>query len=215
MIERPYTGRYIRIEGIDGSGKTTQLDMAKQYAAENDLKTLFIREPGGTEFGQEMRNYILHDKRFDFSPETEYALFTADRSHLIQTVILPALQDGYTVISDRGIESSEAYQSAAGGLPPETVRGVGELLLPSWYMQPDALVVLRVSKVVREKRIKAKHTTEVADKIESRDTAYTDRIHDAYNAIGARAYATSVSSELPPEEVFATMKPIVWPEASS
>lgn len=214
MIERPYSGRYIRFEGVDGSGKTTQLELAKQYAEENDLKTVFVREPGGTDFGKEMRNYILHDERFDFSAETEYALFTADRSHLIRTVILPALQDGYTVIGDRGIESSEAYQSAAGGLPAETVRGVGELLLPSWYMEPDALVVLWVSKAVREKRIAAKHSAEGADKIESRDADYASRIHDAYDVIGARPYATSINSELPANEVFEQIKPIVWPEAS-
>jgi dTMP kinase len=210
MTERNGRGRYVRIEGPDGAGKSTQIEYAKKYAEKHGIKFLHVREPGGSELGNELRDIILHKSEYDLSPATEYALFTADRSHLAQTVILPALNDGYIVIGDRGIESSYAYQAAGGGLDRNAIFTTGELLLPSWYMQPDALAILSLPKEVRQRRMDAKKTSQGLDKIESRRADFFDKVHDGYLELESLPYATVVNAELSEEALFDTVRPIIF-----
>lgn len=209
-VERPYTGRYVGIEGPDTAGKTTQLALATAYAEQEGIPTLFIREPGGTDFGNEMRNLILHDTRHSFGPETEYALFLADRSHLISTKILPALQDGMTVITDRRIESSLAYQAASGAFPAEKIWEIGRLLHPAWYMQPDALAILSLKKDIWRQRMAQKLENTGHDKIESR-VQDSEKVFDAYTELNSvLPYATSVNANQAPEAVFNDLRPILF-----
>ncbi len=210
MTERNGMGRYVRIEGPDGAGKSTLIAHAEAYAKRQNLLFLHVREPGGSALGEELREIILHKKEYDLSPSTEYALFTADRSHLAETVILPALNKGYVVVGDRGIESSYAYQAAAGGLDRDTIFTTGELLLPAWYMQPDALTILSLSKEVRQQRMDAKKSSLGLDKIESRQAAFFDKVHDGYIELEGLPYATVVDAELPEAALFDTVRPIIF-----
>jgi dTMP kinase len=212
MSERNGKGRYVRIEGPDGSGKSTQIELAKQYAKERGLNFLHVREPGGSELGLEIREILLHNTKYDLSPATEYALFTANRSHLAETVILPALNEGYVVVGDRGIESSFAYQAAAGGLNRKTIFEVGNLLLPKWYMQPDALAILSLSKEARRQRMNNKEGEIGLDKIESRRAEYFDKVHDGYIELQDLPYATTVPADLPAAQLFDTVRPIIFGE---
>jgi dTMP kinase len=205
-----FPGRLIRIEGPDRAGKSTQITKAKQYAEENDIPTIFVREPGGTKFGVEIRSLLLHNRDYNFAPVTEYALLTADRSHLIQSVIMPHLEDGFTVISDRGIESSVCYQSAAGGMTKEQVLGVGNLLFPKRYMEPDALALLSISKEVRRQRMHVKRTLDGLDKIELRNVEYFDKVHDGYIDLESLPYAQVIDAEQSPEEVFNMLRPVLF-----
>ncbi|MGH7217974.1 MAG: dTMP kinase [Candidatus Microsaccharimonas sp.] len=210
MTKRTGAGRYVRIEGPDGAGKSTQIELAKAYAEQNNIKFLHVREPGGSELGNELRDIILHKKQYDLSPSTEYALFTADRSHLAETVILPALNEGYVVVGDRGIESSYAYQAAAGGLDRKAIFTTGELLLPEWYMQPDALAILSLSKEERQRRMDAKKISLGLDKIESRQADFFNKVHDGYIELKDLPYAVVVDAELSEEALFDTVRPIIF-----
>lgn len=219
----PYSGRYIRVEGPDGSGKTELITRAKTYANEHRLPVLFIREPGTGVFGEEIRNYLLHATEHSFSPQTEYALFTANRAHLATDVILPALQDGMTVISDRGIESSGAMQGGEAGkiaaaakgwsnsLTTEEIFEIGRIMLPDFYMRPDGLVLLSLTKEVRRKRMQAKAASIGHDKIESRSLAYSDAVHDGYIAYETNVpYASVIDAEQSPQQVFDAARPILF-----
>ena len=203
-------GRLARVEGPDGAGKTLQIEFARDYAEKNNIPTLFVREPGGTKFGVEIRNLLLHNKQYDFDPVTEYALLTADRSHLIRTEILPHLEMGWTVIGDRGIESGIPYQGAAGGMTKEQILDVGNLLLPQRYMWPDGLALLSLSKEVRRARMLAKSESIGLDKIEQRNMKYSDDVHDGYISLASLPYATVVDAEQSPEEVFNVLRPILF-----
>jgi dTMP kinase len=203
-------GWYARIEGIDGTGKSTQLELAKQYSEEKGIDTVFIREPGGTEFGNRLRAILLDDRTVHLSAQAETALFTADRRHLCDQVIFPALAKDKVVISDRGMESGVCYQSAGGGISREAYMAVSNALLPERYLRPDALALLSLREAVRLKRLHARFAETNPDKIESRDEAYTKRVYDAYKSLEELDYVTVIDAEPDPEEVFEQLKPVLF-----
>ncbi len=133
---RPLT--FISLEGIDGSGKSTQ---AKLLAEALGPETLLIREPGGTEAAERIRE-LLADPALELDPLAELLLFLAARADLTARVIRPALEAGRDVVSDRFADSSVAYQGAARGL------GVGEVIsltdAATEGLWPDLTVLLRI-----------------------------------------------------------------------
>jgi dTMP kinase len=137
---------FISLEGIDGSGKSTQ---AKLLAEALGPDTLLIREPGGTEAAERIRG-LLADGELELDPLAELLLFLAARADLTARVIRPALEDGRQVVSDRFADSSVAYQGAARGL------GVGEVISLSDAategLWPDLTVLLRVDPEVGMER---------------------------------------------------------------
>ena len=103
---------FITFEGIDGVGKSTQLDLLENYLKSKGYEIVRTMEPGGTELGQEIRHLLLHRKG-DVAPRSEALLYAADRAHHVATKIRPALEAGKVVLSDRYFDSSVAYQGAA------------------------------------------------------------------------------------------------------
>ncbi len=111
---------FITFEGIDGCGKTTQLKKLADYLTKTGKKVMTIREPGGNKFSESIRELLL-DKSNNLSPVTELLLFEAARSHLVETVIKPAISDGVIVLSDRFYDSTTAYQGFGRGLDMDDV----------------------------------------------------------------------------------------------
>ena len=103
-------GLFIVMEGPDGSGKTTQINLLKEYLEEAGYECLITREPGGTVIGEEVRQLILNPEHKEMSPVTEMLLYAASRAQLVHEVIGPALEEGKIVISDRFVDSSIVYQ---------------------------------------------------------------------------------------------------------
>jgi dTMP kinase len=204
------SGRYGRLEGTDGSGKTTQMKLAEQYNEEKGIGAVFVREPGGTKFGAHIRALLLTDASMNLGPEVEFALFTADRRQLWDETILPALKEDRLVIGDRGVESTICYQSAGGGVSKDTILNVSNRLLDPRYMRPDTLAVLSISEEVRRRRLRARFTEEAADKIESRDDSYTHRVYKAYQALQELDYATIIDANRDPEDIFEDLKPVLF-----
>ena len=106
-------GLFIVMEGPDGSGKTTQINLLKEYLEEAGYECLITREPGGTVIGEEVRQLILNPEHKEMSPVTEMLLYAASRAQLVHEVIGPALEEGKIVISDRFVDSSIVYQGIA------------------------------------------------------------------------------------------------------
>lgn len=130
---------FITFEGIDGVGKSTQLNLLQQWLEGRGHEVVRTLEPGGTELGQEIRHLLLHRKG-DVAPRSEALLYAADRAHHVATKIRPALEAGKVVLSDRYFDSSVAYQGAARELDVEEVRNISLWAVDN--LLPDLTVLL-------------------------------------------------------------------------
>ncbi|WP_018157177.1 dTMP kinase [Demetria terragena] len=146
-------GVFIVFEGGDGAGKTTQLDRLVYFLRSRDEDVVVTREPGGTTLGHKIRELVLHGE--DVAPRAEALLFAADRAHHVATVVRPALERGVTVVQDRYIDSSVAYQGAGRDLDP------GEIAqLSAWAthdLRPDLTVLLDVTPELGHTRRSGTH----------------------------------------------------------
>ncbi len=133
------SGRYIAFEGIDGAGKTTVAEAVAERLVEDGHRVEMVREPGGTEIGEAIRQIVLHSED-DLAPWTEALLFAAARAQLAYEVVAPLLAEGVWVVTDRSVFSSLAYQGAGRGLGVETVRQVNAAGLGDVW--PDLVVLL-------------------------------------------------------------------------
>lgn len=146
-------GRLITFEGIDGSGKTTQIQLLHQWLDAEGYDVLILREPGGTPIGEQIRDILLSVNNTDMSAVTELLLFEAARAQLVKQVIAPALDEGRIVICDRFMDSTVAYQGYGRGLDPDLVDrlnllAVGDILpdLTIWLDAPDDALFRRISR---------------------------------------------------------------------
>ena len=117
----PHTGIFIAFEGGEGTGKTTQSQLLKQWLEQEGETVVLSREPGGTDLGQGLRKILLGHETGEISPRAEALLYAADRAHHVYSVITPALDRGGVVITDRYFDSSIAYQGAGRVLSPSEV----------------------------------------------------------------------------------------------
>lgn len=124
-------GTFISFEGVDGVGKTTQVERLRAYVESQGRECVVTREPGGTALGVAIRKMLLHgvdtgdeNDCADIAPRTEALLFAADRAQHVAEVILPALQRGAVVITDRYLDSSLAYQAGGRELTAAEIRNL-------------------------------------------------------------------------------------------
>ena len=117
-------GIFISVEGPDGAGKSTQIELLKGYLESRGYEIVITREPGGTAISEAIRQVILNKEYTKMSPDTELLLYAAARAQLVEEVIRPALISGKAVICDRFIESSVVYQGIARGLGIDKVYAV-------------------------------------------------------------------------------------------
>ncbi|GAA4175083.1 dTMP kinase [Gryllotalpicola koreensis] len=174
------TGLYITIEGLDGSGKTTQLDALAEWLTDAGHTVVATREPGGTEVGQLVRDIVLHH-RGDIAPRAEALLYAADRAHHIATKVRPALERGEVVIQDRYIDSSVAFQGAGRVLGGDEVRRLSEWATGGLY--PKLTVLLDLDPTVARARIDA--AQKVFDRIEAEAIDFSVRVRAAYLEMAA------------------------------
>lgn len=169
-------GRFLVLEGVEGSGKSTQARLLGQWLEARSIANIVTREPGGTAVGEEIRELLLHGR--DMPAETELLLFNASRAVFIKEVVRPALDAGKVVIADRFYHSSLAYQAYGRGLPLEQARAVCELAIAG--VRPDLTMILDVPQQTGAARLA---TRGEADRIERAGTEFHNRVAEAYRLL--------------------------------
>ncbi len=165
------SGRYIALEGIEGSGKSTVAARLAEHLRSRSLDVIAVREPGGTRTGEGIRSLLLHGDHLE--PWTEALLFAAQRAQLAAEVIRPALAAGTWVVSDRTVYSSLAYQGGARGLGIPEVRAVNAAgLLGTW---PELVMLLQVDPETGLSR------QAVADRIGAEGLEFQKRVARAFS----------------------------------
>ncbi len=191
-------GIFITMEGPDGSGKTTQIKLLKQYLEQKGYDILIAREPGGTVISEAIREIILNKEYQEMSYMTELLLYAAARAQLVSQVIKPALEDGKAVICDRFIESSAVYQGIGRGLGVDTVYDVNHYAIGG--VNPQLTIYLDLDA---ENGIKRKKDQAELDRMEMEDLTFHQRVVEGYRQL-AQLYPErifSVDATLPIETI--------------
>lgn len=166
-------GKFITLEGIEGSGKSTSLDTISKILETLDIEFIITKEPGGGPLGKDLRKILLDKKTF-ISPEVELLLMMADRKNHIDNILEPSLEKGVWVISDRYLDSSYAYQGGGRQIDTSKIDLLTELLkLPI----PDLTILFDLSPEIALQR--AKNRSEL-DRFESEPIDFHQRIREAY-----------------------------------
>lgn len=143
-------GLFITFEGADGCGKTTQINLLNDYLNKKNIETLITLEPGGCEIGKNLRQILLHHKGF-VANKAELFLYIADRAQHIEEIVLKNINEGTTVLCDRCIDSTVAYQGYARGGNIEQINLLNEIATGGYY--PDLTFVFDVDSEVAQKRL--------------------------------------------------------------
>jgi len=191
-------GLWLTFEGGDGSGKTTQAELLRDWFEQRGRTVVRTREPGGTEVGKTIREIVLHSRGV-LGDRAEALLFAADRAHHIDTLVRPALERGDVVIQDRYLDSSIAYQGAARALGAEEVRELS--LWATGGALPDVTVLLDLDPVVARGRLDA--DDKPFDRLEAEKAEFHVRVREAFLALAAAEPERFlvVDATLPREEI--------------
>jgi len=190
MAER---GSFITFEGLDGCGKSTQLEKLALVLREQGRLVVVTREPGGTSQGEKIRSLLLDTSTKDLAPAAELALMFAARAQHIQEVIVPALEQGAIVLCDRFTDSSEAYQGGGRGLGVELILELHRLLCQG--LQPELTILMDsdvTSSIERARRRNKRHglnperAARDENRFEQESRGFFERVQAAYHAIAAR-----------------------------
>lgn len=166
-------GRFITFEGPEGSGKSTQIKLLDNYLKKRGLKTLCIREPGNTLIGERIRKILLDPKNKKMSCISEMLLYMSARSQLVKEIIKPALKKGRTVISDRFLDSTLAYQGFGLGVDRSLIKKLGRAVCQG--IKPDLTIFLDVN--IKEG---LKRAGRFKDRIEQRPFAFHQKVRNGY-----------------------------------
>lgn len=171
-------GTFITFEGIDGSGKTTQLRLLQNFLQQAGCDVLSTREPGGTPVGNRLRAALL-DAQEEVDPLTELLVFAADRAQHVRRVLRPALESGQVVFSDRYADATAAYQGAGRGFSPELISEIIELATEG--LKPDLTLLFDLSIEDATTRTRRRVDGQrQGDRLDAETAEFHTRVRDAY-----------------------------------
>jgi dTMP kinase len=170
---------FITFEGIDQSGKSTQIELLARDLDAAGIPFISVREPGGTALGEKIRELLLGPEHDGMDAWAEALLYAAARAQLVSKVISPALGEGKVVISDRYIDSSLAYQGIARGLGPQTLMEIN--LTATRGLLPDLTFVFHLDVNQSRERLAARATNE--DRIENEPRAFHRSVEEGYSQL--------------------------------
>ncbi|MEE3368000.1 MAG: dTMP kinase [Planctomycetota bacterium] len=196
---------FITLDGVDGTGKSTQIDLLTQWLRDHHSQEVVIcRDPGSTPLGETVRELLLASA-LPIHRRSEMLLFMTARSQLVEEVIRPALDTGKTVICDRFLLATVVYQGYAGGLEIDDIWQVGNVATAG--LQPDLTLLLDMPVEAAVKRIQRE-----PDRIESQGTAYLEAVREGFlRAATERPEVTVIDAASGREEVQATIRRAVGP----
>ncbi|MFZ2836297.1 MAG: dTMP kinase [Candidatus Saccharimonadales bacterium] len=208
-------GKYIVIEGGDGTGKTTQADILQQRLQAEGKTVLHIKEPGGTPVAEAIRSVILNGT-LERTPMTNILLFTANRHELWHSTIKPALDSGTWVISTRNYWSTLAYQGYGEGMSASVIEAITATFTDKEYMQPDYGLILTIDDLeVSKRRVQERGDLDAPDTFESREIEFQQRVSDGYLKVAAQYNLPIVSASQSIEAVASDVRLLVDQRAST
>ena len=169
------------MEGPDGSGKSTQIELLKKYFEDKGIECVITREPGGTRISEAVRGIILNKDYTEMDYMTELLLYASARAQLVSDVILPALEEGKCVISDRFVDSSAVYQGIARGLGVETVYEINKYATRNRF--PDKTFLLDLPAEVG---IARKKDQKDLDRMELEKLSFHEKVAQGYREMADR-----------------------------
>ena len=191
---------FVTFEGCEGVCKSTQLNMLKDYLCRTGQEAVFVREPGSTRISERIRTVILDPALTEMTAETEALLYAAARAQLVSEVILPALSAGKTVICDRYVDSSIAYQGYARGLGADMIRRINSYALENAVPDVTVFIDLRPSASFRSVRRE--------DRLEREAEDFHNRVYDGYIAQARTSNGRFVLIK-PEKDKFETQRKII------
>ncbi|MEC7185680.1 MAG: dTMP kinase [Pseudomonadota bacterium] len=168
-------GRFITLEGGEGAGKSTQIQVVKDYLLTRGNDVVATREPGGTSEGQEIRNLLVSGDKDKWSPLSETLLILADRAAHLERVIRPALAEGKYVVCDRFFDSTKAYQGVAGGLGLDVIHNLQQPVLGTTLPDVTFLLDIDPEKGLRRAQVRGGEL-----RFESKTLAYHHTLRNAF-----------------------------------
>lgn len=203
-VPEPKTGLFITFEGVEGAGKSTHIALLRDALAAKGRRVYTTREPGGEPVAESIRRVLLAENQV-VDATTELFLFLAARAQVTSRVIRPHLEGGETVLCDRFIDSTVAYQGYARGHDVETIRSLNRLATGG--LMPDVTILLDLDPAAGLARQKDRN------RMESEALAFHQRVHDGYLAEAARdpGRFRVIDASRPPDEVFRDVLAAVQP----
>ena len=168
-------GKFITIEGSEGAGKSTNIRFVQDYLSSKDIEFISTREPGGTEISEKIRDLLLDKSNTSLCDDAELLLMFAARAQHLNELIIPALESGKWVISDRFTDASYAYQGGGRGLSWEKITQLEQWVQGS--LRPDATILLDIPVDIGMERVRERGET---DRFEQEQLSFFSRIRDAY-----------------------------------
>jgi dTMP kinase len=183
-------GLLITFEGPDGSGKSTQISLIKEYLGTKGFEVIFTREPGGTNISEKIREIVLDNKNSEMSAMCEALLYAASRAQLVHEVIKPALSEGKIVVMDRFVESSIVYQGIGRKLGMDRIKGINDAATEG--LRPDITFLLTIPY---EEGLKRKSRQKSLDRLENSGDDFHKRVYEGYmNLAGSADYIKVVDA---------------------
>ncbi|MDR2200772.1 MAG: dTMP kinase [Puniceicoccales bacterium] len=193
-------GKIISFEGIEGTGKSTQIQHLQTFLASKNIDSIAIREPGNTYIGERIRHLLQHDPNaHNMCAETELLLFEASRAQLVRELILPAISKNTWVLCDRFFDSSTAYQGAARQLPEEMVQRLN--LFVAGKCIPDFTILLDIDVDLALGRLQGRKKQR--DRIEWESMEFFKRVREKYLQLAGEESARffTIDATLPVEMI--------------
>ncbi|QDU96867.1 dTMP kinase [Lignipirellula cremea] len=164
---------FISFDGVDGAGKSTQIQLCREWLESSGRQVLVCRDPGSTQLGESLRAIVLESRQTLIARRAEMLLFMAARAQLVEEVIRPALAAGQTVLSDRFLLANVVYQGHAGGLDPQAIRRVGEVAIDN--VRPDYTLVLDIDPQHASTRFERE-----PDRMEAQGLSYLQQVRAGF-----------------------------------
>jgi len=180
-------GMFITFEGIEGSGKSTQIALLANHLTARGVRHVLTREPGGTSIGDQVRKILLDPANSSLDPAAELLLYAAGRAQHLREIILPALADGTNVLCDRFSDATLAYQGYGRGLDTEMVRSLDRIVTSG--MRPDLTLLFDIeaaSGIARARGRNNRRGLEAEARFENEELAFHERVRQGYLTLVAQ-----------------------------
>lgn len=197
---------FICFDGIDGTGKSTQIELITRWLAQQGLESITCRDPGSTAVGERLREIVLQGHDLDIHRTTEMFLYMTARAQLVEEVIKPAIASGKVVVSDRFLLANVVYQGHAGGLTPESIWQVGNVATSG--IHPDITIVLDLDVQTAASRINRE-----LDRIEAQGLEYMDQVRRGFLLEAEKAPDTIkvIDADNSPEQIHERIIDVISP----